>query len=161
MMRNARIIARAGERRRALEGARSAWWHVAAAPAAALLLAGVTLGHGRGEATPPARAGVAEARTLAGRAAAMRFAQTRDPVDADAARVAFEQALAADPGFWPALQGIGELHEALGDEAVAAAAYRRVLELAPDHPHRARLASLVARADADPRRPAPPRGSRF
>jgi tetratricopeptide (TPR) repeat protein len=99
----------------------------------------------------------AVAHNLAGRAAAARFAETHDVTDAAAARAAFEQALAVDPTFWPALQNLGELEEASGDTRGAAAAYRRLLEAQPDHPEQPRFAAVIARADAAA---APPRGSR-
>ena len=86
------------------------------------------------------------AQNQAGRAAAARFARTGDPADAALARSAFEQALALDPGFWPALQNLGELEEARGDRAGAIAAYRRLLVAQPSHPERARLEALVAGA---------------
>ena len=99
----------------------------------------------------------AVAHTLAGRAAAGRWAETHDAADAVAARTAFEQALAVDPTFWPALQNLGELEEASGDTRGAAAAYRRLLEAQPDHPEQPRFAAVIARADAES---APPPRSR-
>ena len=86
----------------------------------------------------------AVANNLLGRAHAAKFAATKDPAEAEAAKAAYEKALAADPSFWPALQNLGELAEKQGRREEAAANYRRVLEAQPDHPEAARWRSLAA-----------------
>jgi tetratricopeptide (TPR) repeat protein len=86
----------------------------------------------------------AVANNLLGRAHAAKFAATKDPAEAEAAKAAYEKTLAADPSFWPALQNLGELAEKQGRREEAAASYRRVLEAQPDHPEAARWKSLGA-----------------
>lgn len=84
------------------------------------------------------------ALNLLGRAHAARYEKTKDEAEAKQAREAFNQAVAASPDFWPALQNLGELDEKMGLLREAADAYRKVLKAQPQHPDRARFEAVIA-----------------
>lgn len=86
------------------------------------------------------------ALNILGRASAARFAQGHDPKDAARARQAFNSAIQANPGFWPALQNLGELAEKEGKPEEAAGYYARVLKAVPNHPERSRFEQVIAGA---------------
>lgn len=65
----------------------------------------------------------------------------------DAAKAAFDAALAAEPDLWEAHFGLGLLARHLGDAEAALASFARVLELWPEHPdalHELGVALLMA-----------------
>jgi tetratricopeptide (TPR) repeat protein len=66
----------------------------------------------------------------------------------------YEAALDADPGYWPAFQGLGNCHYVMGDKAKALSNYQRCLSLHADNPE---LASFTAalRAEIEASKAAP------
>ena len=84
---------------------------------------------------------------IQGRAAAARYAVTRDRKDADKARHAFTRAVETNPTFWPALQNLAELEERDGRLREAAALYGKVLAAEPNHPDKGRFEKVIAASE--------------
>jgi tetratricopeptide (TPR) repeat protein len=87
------------------------------------------------------------ANNVLGRAAAAKFAESKDPIDARKAEQAFKRAAQANPTFWPAYQNLGELLENQGRLKEAGDYYRSVLAAEPNHPDKARFMAVIE-ADA-------------
>jgi len=86
------------------------------------------------------------AHNVIGRAAAARYAQSKNPRDLELARKSFQTAAEKDPSFWPALQNLGDLEEREGNTQAAAELYRRVLQQQPGHPEKERFEKVIAAA---------------
>ena len=67
----------------------------------------------------------------------------------DNARVLFERALAAEPGYIPAMYNLGLLHEEFGDQEKALQLFSEILELNPAY-HDALIRIAHAQTFADP-----------
>lgn len=63
---------------------------------------------------------------------------------------AFQNALKADPKYWVAMINLGATYYRQGEEAKAAALFKKALALNPQHPEKQQLEKMIAEGGAKP-----------